>query len=139
MTREQELLIVKTKLEVYKEVEKKIEEIMESSTDALFEYENDIFLKIKSLENKIEDLEDKVEVSDFVKRFVLSLETWEPLSGSESAIIKSIIEIENIRPTSTSNSLHVSESRYEIDGDTFRLIGAVSGNKEDDDVEKLIK
>jgi hypothetical protein len=137
MTKEQSLLIAQTKLEVYREVEKKIEEILEDSTDVLFDYENEIFLKIQKLEDEISLIEcDKV---DFVKNFILSLETWEPLDESSSAIIKSIIENENIESKYISNSLHVSESRYEIDGDTFRLIGAIGGSRDTDDVEKLIQ
>jgi hypothetical protein len=142
MTKEEKILVAKTKLEVYKEVEAKVEEMLEGSSDILFDYENELFLKIQGLEDEIDDLENFEEVeelSEGMKKFIMSLESWERLTDSEAAIIRSIVEVEKIEPISTGNSLHIYEERYMVDGELFRFTSAISDHSGNYDVEKLKK
>ena len=72
--------------------------------------------------------EAKVEVSDFVKNY----EVWEPCSTNIQ-----ILTFDK-EPIETSNSLHIYEEKYEIDGETYRMLYAI-GEDGPPTVEKLKK
>ena len=44
--------------------------------------------------------------------------------------IETDIDFSKYEPISTSNSLHIYEERYEIDGKTYRLLYAIGYNEE---------
>ena len=72
--------------------------------------------------------EAKVEISDFVKNY----EIWEPCSTNIQ-----ILTFDK-EPTETSNSLHIYEEKYVIDGETYRLLYVI-GEDGPPTVEKLKK
>lgn len=57
-------------------------------------------------------------------------ENWEP--------IKTDIDFKQYKPISTDSSLHITEERYIVDGETYRLLYAI-GYTGNPDVEILIK
>jgi len=59
--REKELLIAKTKFEVYNEVNKKIDEIMNGDLDMLDDYSTEVWRLKNKFEKEIEDLEFEIE------------------------------------------------------------------------------
>lgn len=73
--------------------------------------------------------EAKIEVSDFVKNY----EIWEPCSSNIQ-----ILTFDK-EPTETSNSLHIYEEKYVIDGETYRLLYSISDPNSPPTVEKLKK
>lgn len=73
----------------------------------------------------------------WIEEWIENREEWEELSLSEAATVISIIESDKLEPFDVSSSLHISESRYRVNDDIIRFIGAVSGNKSDDIIEKL--
>ncbi len=95
--------------------------------------------ELVEVEINIVKTEIKKKEKSWIKEWIENREEWEELSPSEAAIVISIIDIEKIEPFDVSSSLHVSETRYKIDDDIIRFIGAVSGNKSEDVIEKLKK
>lgn len=144
MKKEEKLIIAKAKFEVYTEVYERIEAILNGDIDMVEEYANDVFFLKGGFEQMVDELEfqiedEKLDKKDSVKDFILSLESWKTLDEAESNIIKSIIKVERLEPISHSNSLHVFEERYEIDGDTFSLTSAIGGDGDEVTIQKLEK
>lgn len=104
-----------------------------------FDWKKDLPEDWRLVEVEIKIVETKTKEESWFEKWVKNLEEWEELSPSEAAIVISIIETEEIEPFDVSNSIHVSESRYKIDDDIIRFIGADSGNKSDDIIERLKK
>lgn len=105
----------------------------EDQEERNFDWEKDIPKEWKLVEAEVKVVEEpKVDLSE-----VVGSEEWEELSDSESAIVKSIIEVEEIEPFDRSSSLHIWEDRYKIDDDTIRLIGAIG--QKGSSVERLKK
>jgi hypothetical protein len=73
--------------------------------------------------------EAKVEVSEFVKNY----EIWEECNSNIQ-----ILTFDK-EPIDTSNSLHIYEEKYEIDGETYRLLYSISNPNSPPTVEKLKK
>ena len=144
MKKEEKLVVAKAKLEVYTEVYERMEAILNGDIDMVEEYANDVFFLKGGFEQMVDELEfqiedEKLDKKDSVKDFILSLESWKTLDEAESNIIKSIIKVERLEPISHSNSLHVFEERYEIDGDTFSLTSAIGGDGDEVTIQKLEK
>lgn len=99
-----------------------------------FDWEKDIPKEWKLVEAEVRLIEEPGDI-DLTK--IVSSEEWEELNESQSAIVRSIIEIEEIKPFENHSSLHIWEQRYKIDDDTIRLIGAIGS--EDSSVERLKK
>lgn len=82
----------------------------------------------------------KKEITDFgfMSEFIekMNTEKWVEVDNPEA--IRDKIYIEKLSPFESSNSLHISEDRYMIDGTTYRLLYAI-GYSEEPDVERLIK
>lgn len=81
----------------------------------------------------------KKEISDSMKKFFEKMgmnEKWVEVEDS-IAIRKRIYE-DKLTPFHSTNSLHISEDRYLIDGITYRLLYAI-GYSGEPDVEQLIK
>ena len=141
---ERDLLVLKTKLEIYKEVDKRVQGIIDGDIDMVFEYSDDLYRTVEKLEEDIDDLELKIEDSehkeklDIVSDFVKNMETWKELSDSEAAAVNLRIATDNINSISTSSSLHVFEEKFYINGETYRFLSAISGGEELT-IEKLVK
>ena len=52
------------------------------------------------------------------------------------AVENNTVDFEKHEPISTSNSLHIYEERYSIDGDTYRLLYSI-GDSSEPLIEKL--
>lgn len=103
-----------------------------------FDWKKDLPEDWKLITVEIKEIEE-ITPLNIVSDYLKSLEQWEEMSESEQAVIKSIIEIEKIKPTSTSSSFHIYEERYIVDGETFRLTSAISDSSGECTIEKLKK
>jgi len=145
MKKEEKLIIAKAKLEVYTEVYERIEAILNGDIDMVEEYADDVDALKEKFEIIVDGIEMEMELdeedsrSKIMRDFVKNMETWTTLTDSEAAIIKSIIKVENLEPISHSNSLHIFEERYEIDGDIFSLTSAIGGDGDEVTIQKLEK
>jgi len=145
MKKEEKLIIAKAKLEVYTEVYERIEAILNGDIDMVEEYADDVDALKEKFEIIVDGIEMEMELdeedsrSKIMRDFVKNMETWTTLTDSEAAIIKSIIKVENLEPISYSNSLHIFEERYEIDGDIFSLTSAIGGDGDEVTIQKLEK
>lgn len=104
--------------------------------DRNFDWDKDFPKNWKLVEVEIKVI-DKSSAFSFMEDYVNNLEEWEELSPSESAIVKSIVEVEEIEPFEIHTSFHVCESRYKIDDDIIRFIGAIGAKEEDYIFERL--
>ena len=107
--------------------------------DRNFDWKKDLPEDWELVEVEIKIVETKTKEESWVEKWIKNMEEWEELSPSEAAIVKSIIRIEKIKPFDVSNSFHVSESRYKIDDDIIRFIGAIGEDNSGDIIEKLKK
>ena len=62
---------------------------------------------------------------------MMELETW--------TVVDSTIDFSKLEPVSTGNSLHIYEERYEVNGETYRLLYAIGDRDNKPQVEKLVK
>ncbi len=102
-----------------------------------FDWEKDFPKEWELVEVEI-NIVEKPSISNFFLNYVKNLEVWEEVSPSEAEKITSIIRFEGIEPFDESSSLHVYETRYRVDGEVIRLIGAI-GEDSGYSVERLKK
>lgn len=89
---------------------------------------NPDIIEVKEVETELDI------VSDFVKK-TEKMGTWTMLEGKDAEKVHFEIDLNNLEPISISNSLHVFEERYEINGETYVLLRAY-GSK---DIKVTIK
>lgn len=104
--------------------------------DRNFEWDKDLPKGWKLVEVEIKVV-DKFDVSSFVENYINNLEEWEELTPQEAAIVESIVHNEEIEPFEINVSLHVSESKYKVDDDIIRFIGAIGDKRENYKLERL--
>jgi len=139
------LIEAKAKLEVYKEIDIRVEAIMNGDIDMVEGLSQDLYILKESFEELVDDLEIELEESEdeskkrIMSEFVKNMETWTTLTDSEAAIIISKVENERLEPISISSSLHVFEERFNVDGDTFIFLTSIGGDEKDLTIQKLEK
>lgn len=101
-----------------------------------FDWKKDLPENWKLITVEISEIEE-VKPLNIVSDYIKNLEQWVSISKSEQAVIKSIVEVEKIKPTSTST--HIYEERYVVDGKIFRFISEISDHSGDCEIQKLNK
>jgi len=82
----------------------------------------------RELESRLEDKDTSPSITDWI----LGLETWTEVPECE-------IDFKKLKPTDISNSLHIFEEKYKIDGDEYRLLYPISNPNASPRIEILNK
>lgn len=79
---------------------------------------------------------DKEQIGNFLEEWDKKYGRWESIEPYSPLHQKLIATAENIKPISTSNSLHIHEEQYIIEDETYRFMYAIgSDNKPDIEVK----
>ena len=87
---------------------------------------------IKTLPSEI-----KEEPSQAILEFLETFQLWYAVSETEAVRVS--LRRMTMEPIHTSNSLHLQEEQYEIDGEIYRFIWTISGDSDDITIEKTKK
>ena len=82
-------------------------------------------------------VENKEEPSQAMLEFLDKFQPWYTVSESEATKVS--LRRMTMEPFLTSNSLHIQEEQYEIDGEIYRFIWSISGDSDDMTIEKKPK
>lgn len=75
---------------------------------------------------------DKEQIGNFLEEWDKKHGRWKSIEAYSPLHKEVIAKAEIIHPISTSNSLHIYEEQYEIDGETYRFMYAIGSDNEPD-------
>lgn len=75
---------------------------------------------------------DKEQIGNFLEEWVKKYGRWKSIEAYSPLHQELIAKADKLKPISTSNSLHIHEDQYVIDGERYRFMYAIGSDNEPD-------